>query len=113
MAFYDLANNINQALEAGLEVIVKEALANGRLTRRNQAPGRSAATLAALSRIAAEFGGTSGGGGVDDVDVDAVALAVAMAQPFRPMVLSGAATQEQMRQGPGRTRCKCSPTLVC
>jgi len=34
MAFYDLANNIfNQALEAGLEVIVKEALANGRAAR--------------------------------------------------------------------------------
>ena len=33
--------------------------------------------------------------------MDAVALAVAMAQPFRPMVLSGAATVEQMASNAG------------
>ena len=61
-----------EARQAGLEVIVKEALANGRLTRRNDAPA-AAATLAAL----ADVGRTCGGGEV--YGVDAVALAVAMA----------------------------------
>ena len=79
-----------EARDAGLEVIVKEALANGRLTRRNSGAG-AAATLAKLSDLAARYGGVE-----DAPDVDAAALAVVMAQPFRPMVLSGAATPEQL-----------------
>ena len=37
-------------------------------------------------------------------DVDAAALAAAMAQPFKPMVLSGAATAEQLRSNAGALR---------
>ena len=37
-------------------------------------------------------------------DVDAAALAVVMAQPFKPMVLSGAATAEQLRSNAGALR---------
>jgi aryl-alcohol dehydrogenase-like predicted oxidoreductase len=63
-----------RAHDAGLAVIVKEALANGRLTARAPAP--------ALARAAAELGASE----------DAVALAAVLAQPFADVVLSGAAT---------------------
>jgi len=68
-----------EARAAGMDVIVKEAMANGRLTRRNRAPG-FAPRLEALCAAAEEMGAT----------VDALALAVAMAQEFAPVVLSGA-----------------------
>jgi aryl-alcohol dehydrogenase-like predicted oxidoreductase len=66
------------AHEAGWGVIVKEALANGRLTDRGVVP-----ELAAVSR---EAGATP----------DAVALAAVLAQPWVDVVLSGAATVEQL-----------------
>lgn len=78
------------ALEAahavGLGVIVKEALANGRLTARNQDP-EFAARQRTLAMLAARL----------DVSVDAVALAAALARPWSDVVLSGAATQNQLR----------------
>jgi aryl-alcohol dehydrogenase-like predicted oxidoreductase len=69
-----------EAHRAGWGVIVKEALANGRLTSRNQEP--ESAEL--LSRLG-EHG-----------PVDAVALAAVLAQPWVDVVLSGAATAEQL-----------------
>jgi aryl-alcohol dehydrogenase-like predicted oxidoreductase len=66
------------AHESGLGVIVKEALANGRLTARGRAPE--------LERIAK----------AKDTTVDAVALAAALAQPWADVVLSGAATTDQL-----------------
>lgn len=59
---------------AGLGVIVKEALANGRLTDRGDTPR--------LREIAASAG----------VAPDALALAAVLAQPWVDVVLSGAAT---------------------
>ena len=64
---------------AGLGVIVKEAVANGRLT------GRGDARL--LQEVAGELG----------VAADALALACVMAQPWAGVVLSGAATVAQLR----------------
>jgi aryl-alcohol dehydrogenase-like predicted oxidoreductase len=64
---------------AGLGVIVKEALANGRLTPRG---GDSL-----LVRIAEER----------ETTPDALALAAALAQPWSDVVLSGATTREQLR----------------
>jgi aryl-alcohol dehydrogenase-like predicted oxidoreductase len=58
----------------GLGVIVKEAVANGRLTPRGDAP--------LLSEVAREVGTTE----------DAVALAAVSAQPWVDVVLSGAST---------------------
>jgi aryl-alcohol dehydrogenase-like predicted oxidoreductase len=60
---------LGRAHEAGLGVMVKEALANGRLTARGggRAPG------------------------------DALALAAVLAQPFVDVVLSGASTVDQLR----------------
>jgi aryl-alcohol dehydrogenase-like predicted oxidoreductase len=67
------------AHEAGWGVIVKEALANGRLTDRGVVP-----ELAAAAR---EAGTTE----------DAFALASVLAQPWVDVVLSGAATVEQLQ----------------
>jgi aryl-alcohol dehydrogenase-like predicted oxidoreductase len=68
-----------QASEAGLYVMVKEALANGRLTARG---GGEALTQAARERGTTE---------------DALALSAALAQPWADLVLSGAATVRQLR----------------
>ena len=67
-----------RAADAGLEVYVKEALANGRLTDRGAPPPLLAA--------AREQGTTP----------DALALAAALAQPWATVVLSGATTVEQL-----------------
>ncbi|KXZ54084.1 hypothetical protein GPECTOR_5g19 [Gonium pectorale] len=74
-----------EAHAAGMSVIVKEGLANGRLTPRNDSPA-FAPRLAALQRVADKYATT----------VDALALACVIRQPFRPMVLSGATTAEQL-----------------
>ena len=69
-----------EAHEAGLGVIVKEALANGRLAARERADER-------LLAVARERGQTP----------DALALSAALAQPWADVVLSGAATVETLR----------------
>ena len=63
---------------AGLEVYVKEALANGRLAARGAPPALAAAADAR------------------GVTPDALALAAALAQPWAGVVLSGAATVGQL-----------------
>jgi aryl-alcohol dehydrogenase-like predicted oxidoreductase len=75
-----------EAAAAGLTVIVKEALANGRLSDRNRDPGFTPK----LERLRAQ---------ADDlgVGVDAVALAAVLHQPWVAVVLSGAATEVQLR----------------
>ena len=70
---------------AGLLVIVKEAVANGRLTQGNDAPA-FAAQRAVLETQAARLGAS----------LDALALAAALAQPWAGIVLSGAATADQL-----------------
>ncbi|MFJ8867563.1 aldo/keto reductase [Streptomyces sp. NPDC102473] len=67
-----------EAHDAGLTVIVKEALANGRLAG-TEAP-------AVVREIGAEAG----------LDGDAVALALGLHQPWAGVVLSGAATVTQL-----------------
>lgn len=74
-----------EARAAGLGVIVKEALANGRLTSRNLDPsfGPSRALLEAeADRL--------------ETSLDALAMASALAQPWVDVVLSGASTVEQL-----------------
>jgi aryl-alcohol dehydrogenase-like predicted oxidoreductase len=68
-----------RAHAAGLRVYVKEAVANGRLTPRG-APS-------ALTDAARERGTTE----------DALALAAVLAQPWADVVLSGAATVQQLQ----------------
>ena len=78
------------AHSAGMTVIIKEALANGRLTTRNRDP-QFAAKLAVLQAQANRLHTT----------VDALALAAAINQPWADVVLSGAATVEQIESNLG------------
>ncbi|HEX5752507.1 MAG TPA: aldo/keto reductase [Archangium sp.] len=71
-----------EAHAAGWGVIIKEAVANGRLTARNEDPA-----LWSLHEVAAGLGAT----------VDAVAIAAVLAQPWVSVVLSGATTVEQLQ----------------
>ena len=86
-----------EASRAGLGVLIKEALANGRLTERNTNP-EFRSKLAALRREATELQTT----------VDAVALAVCLAQPFADVVLSGATTVTQLQSNLRGTALKLS-----
>src|SRR5262249_23384934 len=75
-----------RAHQAGRGVVVKEALANGRLTARNAAPA-FAARRRLREGVAPRLGAT----------LDALALAAVLAQPWANAVLSGATTLEQLR----------------
>ena len=76
---------LQEAHDAGLGVIVKEALANGRLTERNNDPG-FASKRQLLTTVAARF----------DTHLDALALAAVLAQPWTDVVLSGASNVVQL-----------------
>jgi aryl-alcohol dehydrogenase-like predicted oxidoreductase len=76
---------LREASAAGMGVIVKEALANGRLTERNADPA-FAPKLALLHREAARL----------ETTVDALALAAVLARPWADVVLSGAAAVDQL-----------------
>jgi len=80
-----LAAPLAAAHDAGLGVIVKEALANGRLTPANTRP-EDASLLGALGETAGRLG----------CGIDQLALAFVLAQPFVDVVLSGAATTAQL-----------------
>ena len=71
---------LEMARAAGWGVLVKEALANGRLTDRGDHPSP------ALAQVAARHGAS----------VDQVALAAALGQPWAHVVLSGAVTPAQL-----------------
>ena len=83
-----------EAGAAGWGVIVKEAVANGRLTPHGQGPPADA-----LARIAAERG----------VGVDAVALAAVLANPWVSVVLSGAVTPAQLESNLAALRVDLGP----
>jgi aryl-alcohol dehydrogenase-like predicted oxidoreductase len=74
---------LSVAHDAGMAVIVKEALANGRLSPRGDDP--------LLGAVAGRVGAT----------VDAVALAAALAQPWADTVLTGAASVETLASNLG------------
>jgi aryl-alcohol dehydrogenase-like predicted oxidoreductase len=69
---------LERAHAAGLRVMIKEALANGRLTPRGG--------CTPLEAVAARLGASS----------DAVAIAAILARPWVDVVLSGASTPEQL-----------------
>jgi aryl-alcohol dehydrogenase-like predicted oxidoreductase len=77
---------LQMAHDVGLDVIVKEALANGRLTERNNDQG-FAPKRQILASIAARL----------HTSLDALALAAVLAQPWADVVLSGAASPDQLR----------------
>ncbi len=81
-----VGSTLAEAHAAGVMVIVKEALANGRLTQRNN-DAAFADIRVQLEHIAEQHGTT----------LDALCLAAALAQPWADVVLSGAATPEQVQ----------------
>ena len=86
-----------EASAAGWGVIVKEAVANGRLTPHGQGPA-----AAALGRVAARHG----------AGVDAVALAAVLANPWADVVLSGAVTPGQLEANLAALRVELTPEDV-
>ncbi len=76
---------LRAAHQDGMGVIVKEALANGRLTAKNDDPA-FASRRALLDAVAKEL----------HASLDALCLAAVLAQPWADIVLSGAATPNQM-----------------
>ena len=79
---------LEDAHAAGMRVVVKEALANGRLTHRNRNDGEMFYPLVAELRELAESRGAT---------LETLAIAAALARPWANVVLTGAATVEQVR----------------
>jgi aryl-alcohol dehydrogenase-like predicted oxidoreductase len=92
-----LERSVGPALErahaAGLRVMVKEAVANGRLAPRGG--------CAPLEAVAERLGVTS----------DAVAIAAVLSRPWVDVVLSGAATPDQLRSNLSALDVRWSPQL--
>jgi aryl-alcohol dehydrogenase-like predicted oxidoreductase len=80
-----MADSLRQAADSGMGIIVKEALANGRLTPRNQ-DADFAKTRGTLENMARSY----------DSSVDAIALAFVLAHPWAHVVLSGAAVEAHL-----------------
>ena len=78
--------DLQKAHDEGLGIIVKEALANGRLTDRNQ-DQKFQEKKKLLQQVASSY----------QTSLDAVAMAMACQQAWSDVVLSGAATAEQLR----------------
>lgn len=79
---------LQRAHACGMGIIVKEVLANGRLTERNPEP-EFTNKYKVLKQLAARKGCTA----------EAFATAVAMAKPWADSVLSGATTEAQFESG--------------
>lgn len=77
---------LKNAHDAGVGIIVKEALANGRLTERNSEPS-FVRKRELLAREAHRL----------STRMDALGLAAVLAQPWADVVLSGAATVDQLK----------------
>jgi len=83
---------LEDAHAAGMKVVVKESLANGRLTHGNRNDDGVFSPLVARIRELAESRGTT---------IEMLALAAALARPWADVVLTGAATVEQIRSNVG------------
>ena len=79
---------LTDAHAEGMTVVVKEALANGRLTHANRDDDALFSRRVAAIREIAESRGTT---------IEMLALASALARPWTHIVLSGAATVDQIR----------------
>jgi aryl-alcohol dehydrogenase-like predicted oxidoreductase len=79
---------LEEAHAAGMKVVVKESLANGRLTHRHRDDDGVLFPAVARIRELAESRSTT---------IEMLALAAALARPWADIVLTGAATVEQIR----------------
>ncbi len=89
------------AHDEGLRVIIKEGLANGRLTTRNSAADFQT-QMNLLQKVAKE----------QNTTVDALALAAVINQPFADVVLSGAASVEHLQSNLLALQVSWNDTLV-
>lgn len=80
------SNILQQAADAGLGIIVKEALANGRLTAKNKFPENSA-YINTLHQMARKY----------QTNIDVLSLAFVLNQPWANIVLSGAGNLQQLQ----------------
>ncbi|HEX6626611.1 MAG TPA: aldo/keto reductase [Gemmatimonadaceae bacterium] len=80
---------LQQAQAAGMKVVVKESLANGRLTHLNRNENEALYPLVERIGVIAESRATT---------IERLALAAALARPWANIVLTGAATVAQIRE---------------
>ena len=92
---------LREAHDIGMGVIVKEGLANGRLTTRNDSPEFQ--RKMALLRDQAESQNTT---------VDSIALAAVINQPFVDVVLSGAACADHLQSNLQALKVKWNDSLA-
>jgi aryl-alcohol dehydrogenase-like predicted oxidoreductase len=92
---------LTAAHQAGVGVFIKEAVANGRLTPRNQSPNFQP-QMKILTQLAQQHHST----------VDALALAAVLNQPFVDVVLSGAAQVEHLTANLAAIQLRWSPELA-
>jgi aryl-alcohol dehydrogenase-like predicted oxidoreductase len=92
---------LHEAHAAGVGVIVKEALANGRLTARNRLP-EFHAQRTLLQEIADAVGTT----------IDALALAAVLHQPWATVVLSGAASVDHLESNLAALSLNLTPEML-
>jgi aryl-alcohol dehydrogenase-like predicted oxidoreductase len=83
---------LEEAHGSGMKVVVKESLANGRLTDENRNNDEVFSPLVARISAVAESRGTT---------VETLALAGALGRPWADVVLTGAATVDQIRSSGG------------
>jgi aryl-alcohol dehydrogenase-like predicted oxidoreductase len=95
------SSTLQEANRRGMGVIIKEALANGRLTGNNEDPS-FALKLMALKQAADELNTT----------IDAIALAAVLAQPWVDMALSGATTSQQVISNAAALQVSWTPALA-
>jgi aryl-alcohol dehydrogenase-like predicted oxidoreductase len=88
-----------EASDAGARVIVKEVVANGRLTSASADPSAAAAAARDLARQL-------------EVGVDQIAVAAALAQPWAWRVLSGAVSVPQLTENLGGASLRLDPDVV-
>jgi aryl-alcohol dehydrogenase-like predicted oxidoreductase len=79
---------LQEARDAGMKIVVKESLANGRLTQANRDEDDVLYPAVARIRELAES---------RDTTIETLALAAALTRPWANFVLSGAATVDQIR----------------
>lgn len=92
---------LKQVAEAGVGVIVKEALANGRLTPRNRKED-FAKTKVLLEEIMQEL----------NIKMDMLSLAYVLHHPWAQVVLSGAAVEEHLKSNLAASRVELTNTLL-
>src|ERR1700738_3251711 len=85
---------LQDAHDAGMKVVVKETLANGRLTQREEGRGKGEAEIEIFSPLVARIREVAES---RDTTVETLALAAALARPWGDVVLTGADTGGQAR----------------